>query len=404
MKLLVTSINYAPEPTGTGPYSAILCEEFAQRGHDVQVVCGYPFYPQWQVYDGYANTWWMKEQRGGVDVYRCPIYVPASVNGLKRLLHYLSFTVTAWPRLLTQMLLRRPDVLLCVAPTLMAMSFITPVARLLGIRTWIHIQDFEVEAGFATNQLKSDSLVGRLAKAFENFSFWGYDFASTISPAMLRKLKSKVHQRTRTQELRNWAELDLIKVEEHSTYRDTWAITTPYVALYSGSVAKKQGIDVLIEVARLLAPRGDITIIICGNGPEVDDLRRQAGDVSNLQFHDLQPMAQLSDLLALATVHLLPQKKDAADLVLPSKMANMLASGRPIVTGASAETSLAQEIYGCGVSVEPEDASAMADAIAALLDDTARRASLGANARRRAESDWAKQAIMDKFEAALLTV
>lgn len=404
MKLLVTSINYAPEPTGTGPYSAILCEEFARRGHDVQVVCGNPFYPQWQVYDGYTNSWWKNEHRNGVQLFRCPIYVPASVNGLKRLLHYLSFTCTAWPRLMMQMLFRRPDVMLCVAPTLMAMSFVTPFARLLGIKTWIHIQDFEVEAGFATNQLKSDSLVGRLAKAFENFSFWGYDFASTISPAMLRKLKTKVHTRTRIQELRNWAELDLIKVQTHSSYRDTWNISTPYVALYSGSVAKKQGIDVLIDVADRLAARGDITIIICGNGPEVEDLQKQGAHVPNLQFHGLQPMSQLSDLLALATVHLLPQKSDAADLVLPSKMANMLASGRPIVAGAGAGTSLADEIDGCGIAVQPEDADAMAKAVASLLDDEGERDQLGRTARLRAESDWSKPAIMNKFNNALLNV
>lgn len=400
MKLLVVSINYAPEPTGTGLYTGGLCAALAARGHDVSVVCGYPFYPEWRVHPGYRAWWWSTERVDGVRLLRCPVYVPAQVNGLKRLLHYASFALNSLPVLLWLLLFDRPRAFLCVAPTLMAATLPAPIARLLGVRTWIHIQDFEVEAGFATDQIKSGSLVGKAAMLFERLSFRFYDFASTISPAMVAKLKTKVAPGVPVAQLRNWAEIDAIRVQSESAYRSEWAIATPHVALYSGSIAKKQGIDMLIDVARELEARGDTTVIICGNGPEKDQLAALAEGVSNIQLRPLQPMERLGDLLALATVHLLPQKKDAADLVLPSKMANMLASGRPIVAGAAADTSLAGEIEGCGVAVEPENAAAMAAAIGRLIDDEAGRARFGAAARKRAEDHWAKGAIIDNFESA----
>src|SRR3546814_2119573 len=100
----------------------------------------------------------------------------------------------------------------------------------------------------------------------------------------------------------------------------------------------------LIEVARQLAHRKDLTLIICGNGPNRAVLEATAQHVDNLLFHDLQPKERLNDLLNLATIHLLPQKADAADLLLPSKLTNMLASGRPVVAGTAPHTGLAREM------------------------------------------------------------
>src|SRR3546814_2199334 len=125
----------------------------------------------------------------------------------------------------------------------------------------------------------------------------------------------------------------------------------------------------LIEVARQLAHRKDLTLIICGNGPNRAVLEATAQHVDNLLFHDLQPKERLNDLLNLATIHLLPQKADAADLLLPSKLTNMLASGRPVVAGTAPHTGLAREMAACGLAVVPELPAAMAGAICTLMDE-----------------------------------
>src|SRR3546814_18278249 len=123
----------------------------------------------------------------------------------------------------------------------------------------------------------------------------------------------------------------------------------------------------LIEVARQLAHRKDLTLIICGNGPNRAVLEATAQHVDNLLFHDLQPKERLNDLLNLATIHLLPQKADAADLLLPSKLTNMLASGRPVVAGTAPHTGLAREMAACGLAVVPELPAALHGAICTLL-------------------------------------
>ena len=109
----------------------------------------------------------------------------------------------------------------------------------------------------------------------------------------------------------------------------------------------------------------------------------------------------MCDLLNAADIHLLPQRADAADLVMPSKLAFMLASGRPVVAGASAGTAVARAIEGAGISVPPGDGRAMAAAIMALARDEAGRRRMGEVARERALADWDREAILAAYERRL---
>ena len=173
------------------------------------------------------------------------------------------------------------------------------------------------------------------------------------------------------------------------------------MALYSGNIANKQGIEILVEAARLLAGRSDIAFVICGEGPNRARLEALAVGLGNVAFHDLQPAGRMGELLGLAAVHLLPQIAGAADLVLPSKLANMLGSGRPVVATALAGTGLHAEVEGCGITVAPGDAQALADAIVALVDDPARSAQLGVAAQARAAERWSQPAVIARLAAAL---
>lgn len=403
MKILVLGLNYAPEKIGIAVYTSGMAEALARQGHVVQVIAGQPYYPAWTVSKGYSRYFYSRGHENGVDVTRAPHYVPAKPSGTKRVLHHLSFALTAFLPMLWRSLTFRPDVILTVAPSLVA----TPAARVAafvgGAKSWLHIQDFEVEAAFITGLLKKDSRAGSLAEWFENAIVKGFDKVSTISPQMCAKLLEKGVPTGNIYELRNWANLDVITPLNHpSPYRAEWNIQTKHVALYSGNIANKQGIEIVVEAARLLQHRKDLTFVICGEGPNREALLVRAAGLTNVQFHDLQPRERLNELLGIASVHLLPQLADAADLVLPSKLVNMLASGRPIVATAAAGTGLSIETEGCGLVTPAGNAQLFANAIAKLLDDSGLYNSSSAEARRRAEERWAQTSILQRFEAQLM--
>ena len=110
----------------------------------------------------------------------------------------------------------------------------------------------------------------------------------------------------------------------------------------------------------------------------------------------------MNDWLNLADVHLLPQKANAADLVLPSKLLGMLASGRPVVTSSPKESELGRMVAQVGIRVEPEDPGGYTRAIRELVEDETLRARLGAKGRAMAESCFGQKAIMQKFQSFLL--
>jgi colanic acid biosynthesis glycosyl transferase WcaI len=288
-----------------------------------------------------------------------------------------------------------------VVPTLLAAPIALLTARLAVAVSWLHVQDFEVEAGFATDQMRGDGCLARLALAYERKCIGGFDQVSSISPEMCAKLIEKGRKPETVHEVRNWAELIEVKPSQESVFRQRWGITTPHVALYSGSIARKQGIEIIVDVARRFQDWTEVTFVICGNGPNRGDLEQAARDLTNIRFHDLQPKEDLAELVNLATIHLLPQRRDAADLVLPSKLTNMLASGRPVIAGAAPGSGLAREVEGCGLAVEPESVDALENAIRLLMTDTDLHATFSAEARRRSEERWSRKAIIGNFEAAL---
>lgn len=400
--LLFIGLNYAPEPVGIGPYSAGLCEALVAEGHPVTAVVGKPYYPQWRPDPAHAGGGWRTAYEHGVRIVRCPHYIPAEPSGLKRIVHLASFALSALVPALATAWRERPQVVFTVAPALLGVIPAWLVARLTGARLWIHVQDFEVEAALATGLMAAERWPARLGRWLESWVLRRGDRVSTISPQMIAKLGEKGVPAERRFELRNWADARFVPDPAGAQQRRTaWGLGSRTVALYSGNIARKQGIEILIEAARLLAARDDIVFVICGEGPNRAALEQQAAGLANVQLHDLQPAADMGAMLALADLHLLPQIAGAADLVLPSKLTNMLASGRPVVATTEPGTGLYAEVDGCGLATAPGDAAALATAIATLADDPQRRAALGQAAAGRAAERWQQRAIIARTRAAL---
>jgi len=404
-RVLIVGLNYAPEPVGIGPYTQGLAEALVARGADVRVIAGKPYYPQWRTYPAFAGLDWRTGEEGGVKITRCPHYVPAQPSGLKRILHLASFALSALPHALRAALGgrgRRPELVIAVAPALLSVFTAWLAARIAGARLWIHVQDFEVEAALATGLMDDARLPARLARRVEGTFLRLGDTVSTISPQMCAKLVAKGVALQRVIEMRNWSDARFAPDPSGAeTVRAEWGLTGKVVALYSGNIARKQGIEILVEAARLLQHRQDIAFVICGEGPNRAELEKLAAGLGNVQLHDLQPAERMGAMLTMADLHLLPQIAVAADLVLPSKLTNMLASGRPVVATTEPGTGLYAEVDGCGTVTQPGDAAALAAAVAELAGDPARRATLGEAARARAAERWMKDAIIDRAVAAI---
>ncbi|HEY2892123.1 MAG TPA: WcaI family glycosyltransferase, partial [Dongiaceae bacterium] len=180
MRILIHGLNYAPEPTGIGKFTGEMAEWLAGRGHRVQVVTTPPYYPDWRIGAGYSSWGWRHETIAGVDIYRCPLYVPNKPRGTTRLLHLLSFAASSLPVAMARSLIFRPDVVITIAPALVSVPGSWIAARLAGARAFLHIQDFEIDAAFALG-IVSGGPVRRLALALESWLLRRFDAVSSIT-------------------------------------------------------------------------------------------------------------------------------------------------------------------------------------------------------------------------------
>ena len=404
MKLLFYGINFAPELTGVGKYTGEMARWLANAGHEVRVITAPPYYPAWKVSEGYSGSQYRTETWHGIQVMRAPVWVPHRPGGLKRLLHLASFALSSLPVLWAQWRWK-PDVVWVVEPPLMCAPAAVAFASLRGAESWLHIQDYEVDAAFDLGLIKGNTL-RRWVQGAERWLMRRFDRVSTISGRMVDRALGKGVDAGRIVHFPNWADINgIAPLVTRSAYRAELGLAPDaMVALYSGNMGNKQGLEILAEVARLLQDDPRIQLVIGGNGTGRDALQALCAGMTNVRFLDLQPLERLNDWLGLADVHLLPQRADAADLVMPSKLTGMLASGRAVLATAQPGTELGRVVEhdaACGLVVPPENPAAMAEALRTLAADPALRAELGANGRRYAEAELSQRAILRRFEAQL---
>ncbi len=398
MKLLLYGINFAPELTGIGKYTGEMAAWLAAQGHEVRVVTAPPYYPAWAVWPGYSASRYRTETWRGVTVYRTPLWVPRKVTGLRRLVHLASFALSSIPALLAQWRWR-PDVVWVTEPPLFCTPGALAFAKLRSAKAWLHIQDYEVDAAFELGLLKGATMRSWVA-AGERWLMRRFDRVSTISQRMLERAASKGTEDARLVFLPNWADVSAIQpLQADSPFRAELGIPSDaVVALYSGNMGAKQGLELLAEIAVKLQEHAGLHFVFCGGGAGRADLMKRCEGLPNVRFMDLQPVERLGDLLGLADIHLLPQRADAADLVMPSKLTGMLSSGRPVVAGARPETELGKVAAQCGITVPPDDAKAFAEAIVTLASQPELRRTLGRHARDFAEQRFDQNAVLRQFE------
>jgi len=411
MRILIHGINFPPELTGIGKYSGEMCEWLAARGHEVKIICAPPYYPEWRIGDGYSGWTYHHERWGGVDVLRCPLYVPKQPKTLTRLLHLGSFALSSLPVVLSQSRWK-PDVIVTVEPTFFCVPTALLLSRLTGAKSLLHIQDFELDAMLGLGLAKNGRLKAAVCQAIETFFMRRFNAVSSISHSMLARAGNKTRQSVPLHFFPNWVDTDFIKSGvDASAFRRRWGLSdTAQIVLYSGNLGKKQGLDLLLQAAKQLSSEPDVVFLVLGEGVEKQTLIEQAEqlDLRNIRFESLQPYQDLPALMALADVHLVIQKKGAADAVLPSKLTTILAAGGYALITAEAETELGllcEQYPGIAERVEPENLEQFVASLKNMLNAAKTgRPKVNMKARQYAVENLRKEAILQNFDDFLMSL
>ncbi|HEX2525143.1 MAG TPA: WcaI family glycosyltransferase [Geminicoccus sp.] len=374
---LIYGINMAPELTGIGKYTGEMAARLAARGHDVTVVTAYPYYPHWKLDPARPNWRWSTELWKGVRIIRCPIWVPNQPTAKTRILHLLSFTLSSAPAVLYAALRHRPETLFVVEPTSLAAPAGLLAARLAGAEAWLHVQDLELGAALNVG-LIGHGRTARLAASLYRWTLSRFDRVTTLSNRMRKALSSFGRDERCIAIFPNWIQVEKYKAVDSSDLRAELGLALDaFIVLYSGAMGEKQGVESLLDVARLLENERRVRFILCGAGPARSRIEARHQEHHNVMLLDPQPEARFIQLLTMADCHVLPQKHGVTHFVMPSKLGPILATGKPVVAQAEEDCEVATAV-GRHQVVPPEDTHSMAKAIRRLLYQS-READAGSN-------------------------
>lgn len=399
--ILIIGHNYFPELTGIGKYTSEFSTYLAnEKDFNVNVITGNPHYPQWKVYDGHNNRMFGKEIIKAVKLYRVPMFIPQMPSGFKRLIMDAIFLFNAW-LVLNYLLLtgKKYDLVFTPVPSF-ALGLLSLYYRFFVPKSKVvyHIQDLQIDMAKELNMIKSKKLLSLLER-IEKFIIKRVDYVSTISPGMAAKIKNKVDREVIS--FPNWANIsNYYPIKDKSKLKQDWGFNaTDKIVLYSGNIGEKQGLDQILNVAIMFKKHNNYKFIICGTGAYKKVLKENAKQMQldNVIFMPLQSNEEFNKFLNIADLHLILQKKDASDLVLPSKLTTILAVGGLVVATANRGTSLYNEINDnkIGILASPEDDIQLYNSIKVGLEHPHTKIRL--NARKYAEQNISQEGIMQRF-------
>ncbi|MDN3664912.1 MULTISPECIES: WcaI family glycosyltransferase [Algibacter] len=393
-RITIIGINYYPEDSAIGLYTTQKAEYLVSKGLDVTVITGFPYYPQWEIREDYKSKgYFVNETINGVKVYRSKQYVPKDPTFIKRIRHLISFTFGNFLNLFKT---NKPDVVISIIP------FTT--SALLGwflkirykCKHWVHIQDFEFDAAIDSGLLKGNKKsVIKFLQSIEGFVLKKADIVSTISHGMIKKLKAKTD--TKTYYLTNW--IDVSKFSSTTLETHPYLTSNKFKILYSGNIGAKQDWDFFVNVLKKLEKLSDVEVILVGEGAEKENVLEKIKDFNFVKHFNLVPYAELASLLSSADVHILFQKTDVIDTVMPSKILGMMASAKPsIVTGnIKSEVAMVFEDSHGGFYFDGESTNQVIDQIKILKEDKALCTKLGKGAKLYVEEKFSKDKVLNDF-------
>ncbi len=394
-KILVICQYYKPEPFRISD----ICEELVKRGHEVQVVTGYPNYPEGILYDGYGKNQRIDEVINGVKVHRC-FTIPREDGFVKRVLNYYSYSIFSTKYVLSGKCVTSTneafDIVFCnqLSPVMMAYAAIAYKKR-CRVPIIMYCLDLWPESLIAGGISRKSLL---------------YKYYHHVSKIIYRKMdRILVTSRMFENYLSNEFEIDKNKIKYLPQYAEdifceasSKAESNEFYLLFAGNIGAVQSVETIIKAAEILQ-NDPVVFNIVGGGTELERLREISNHLRNVIFWGRKPLEEMPEFYERADAMLVTLVPDPVlSLTLPGKVQSYMAAGKPIIGAIDGETCKVIESAKCGYCGKAGDAEKLAENIRKFISNDTDRYLFGKNARKFYEDNFSMRKFMNEFENELI--
>ncbi len=400
MKLLILTQYFPPEVGAPQNRLFELARELTGLGVEVSVLTAMPNYPQMEIYPGYKDKTFMRENMGGIDVYRSSIFVSKNKSIVPRLRNYFSFVISSMR--VGKKLPANFDFLMCESPPLFLGYSALYLSRAKKARLIFNVSDLWPESaeklGVVTNRFFLNMAYRLEARLYRRSAM-----VTGQTQGICKSIGTRFPS-VKTYWLPNGVDLsyyDPATITKGDWRKNNGFSDSDFIFLYAGILGLAQGLEVIIQSAFELRHFPELKFVLMGSGPEKEKLLKLASEMgaTNVVFLDPVPKSEMPVVLRSVDAAVIPLKK--LDLFLgaiPSKIFENLAMEVPVLLGVDGE---ARELFvnqgNCALYFEPGNVEALSEAIVALRNNEPLKKSLAVKGRAYVQQNFNRTTIAAAF-------
>lgn len=355
-RVAIITSNFWPERTGIGQVTTEFAQFLSGEGIDVRVATAMPYYPEWRIYPAYRGALRRTERLGEIVIHRAWHYAGRAPGAVGRIAHEATLCFFSLPNMVRS--LRGADVVYIVSPDLAHAFVASVVAKMMGVRRALMVQDVMPDAAVELGMLRNKAVIAiarRLARAIYNMA----DEIFTLGQGMVDRIARETKNPGKISILPNTIDADELAPGPNQgvPFREKFVPEGTFAVVHAGNMGRKQDLDLLLRTARRLRDHADIHFYVFGDGAVKDDFLRKRAEwgLDNVSHFPFQEREMLPHMLYGADVLLVSQLPEVVDIVVPSKLVTAMGAGAMIVAACAEESETARLLAkaGGGLVVKP---------------------------------------------------
>jgi colanic acid biosynthesis glycosyl transferase WcaI len=403
VKILYVSQYFSPEMGAPAARASELTRHWAADGHDVTVLTGFPNHPTGRVPAEYCDEFRQlvtREQVDGVNLIRTWLWPLPNRKAYQRILNYSSFCLSS---AMTGLFLSRPDVVIASSPQLLVALAGWWLAAWKRVPFIFEVRDLWPESLSAVGVGSEQSLMHRALGKIAGFLYGKANRIVVVTAAFKDHLiKHWNIPADKISVIENGVETSLFSPQNtNADLRRELGAEGKFVVSYIGTIGMAHGLESLLEAAAQMQQTApDVLFLLLGEGAEKEHIQSLAKsrNLTNVRFAGQQRRDKIPAFIAASEACLVLLKKaDIFKTVIPTKMLEYMSCARPVILGVEGQARKIMEEAQAGISIEPENADDLVQAITRLAADSALRETLGRNGRRYIQQRFSRRSTAEAY-------
>lgn len=367
MRILFLTDNFPPESNAPANRTYEHCQEWLKYGAEITVITCAPNFPTGKVFPGYKNKFWQEEMKDGIRVIRVWSYIAANKGVLRRTLDYISYGFTAF----IASLFIKTDLIIATSPQMFT-AVGGRFAALFKRKPWImEVRDIWPESIKAV-QASNNGIVYKLLEKLEHYLYKNATRIVVVTDSFKDNLIGKGVSPLKIDIVKNGVVLDKYKMRDKSQrLLRQLSLDGKYIIGYIGTHGLAHKLDFILECARKVTDES-IHFLFIGEGAERENLllQKESLGLQNVTFLRGVRKKEVAEYISIIDISLVNlRKSDTFKTVIPSKMFENAAMGKPILLGIEGEAKSIIKQFDAGICYEPENEVEFLDKLTLIKED-----------------------------------